>query len=135
MIDSTSDSYHVPIGMRAAAQALIERIFLADGALDLDGFMAVLAPTVTLRIGSQAPIEGSASVRAAIARLFSMMRSGIEHRLIAAWGDDAQLVYQAEATFHLGDARDITLPYVNVLTRAPEGVSRYCIYIDLGPLR
>ncbi len=120
---------------RDRAEALIRRIFAADGALDTGAFLAVLDPGGTLRIGSQPALQGRAAIRPAIAGLFAGQRKGIEHRLLRAWGSSGMLVYEAEATFHLRDGRDVRLPYVNVLQVPAKGLATdYRIYIDLSPL-
>ena len=115
---------------------LIEAIFKADHALDLDGFMALLAADVSLRIGSQPPLEGRAAVSQAIGGLFAGMRSGIEHHLHETWHSDHSVIYEAVATFHLKDGRDVTVPYMNALRLNDQGLVRdYRIYIDLAALR
>ena len=120
---------------RADAERLIAAIARADAGLDLEGFLALLAPDVVMRIGSQAELRGKEAVREAIAGLFGGMRAGIRHTVSRAWGDGDVLVYQAEATFPLRDGRDITLPYVNVLDLGAGGrVVRYVIAIDLSPM-
>jgi ketosteroid isomerase-like protein len=130
------DKYNLqPPQQRAAAQTLIESVFAADAARDLDGFMALLAPDITLRLGSQPELHGQAAVRAAIGGLFGMLAGGIQHRLIAVWGGGDVLAYQAEAAFSLQGGRSVTLPYVNVLRTASDGlVAEYRIHIDPAPL-
>ena len=120
---------------RAEALALISAIARADAALDLEGFLALLAPDAILRIGSQPALNGIAAIGAAIAGLFAGMRAGIRHSVRRVWGDSETLVYQAEAAFPLKDGRDVTLPYVNVLDIGPGGrVGRYDIAIDLSAM-
>jgi ketosteroid isomerase-like protein len=121
---------------RADTQTLISAIARADAALDLEGFLALLAPDAVMRIGSQPALVGVHAIRAAIAGLFGAMRSGVIHEVTRVWGDNTSLVYQAEATFPLKDGRDLTLPYVNVLDVGPDRrVLRYVIAIDLAPMR
>ncbi len=121
---------------RSHAEDLISAIARADAALDLEAFMATLAPDAVLRIGSQPETIGGDAIRIAIGGLFGAMRSGIEHHVFRVWGNRSALVYQAEATFSLKDGRDITLPYVNVLDiGADTRVARYAIAIDLAPVR
>ena len=114
---------------------IVAKIFSADGALDLDAFLAVLTPDIVLRIGSQPELRGQMAVSQAIASMFSMMRSGIVHTLHQQWQNGNVLAYEASAAFFLKDGRDITLPYVNVLTlTGDDRVNDYKIYIDLSPL-
>ncbi len=114
---------------------VVEKIFAADGALDLESFLALLTPDIVLRIGSQPELQGHAAVSMAITGMFAMMRSGIRHTLHQQWQSDNVLIYEATAEFFLKDGRDITLPYVNVLSvESDERVSQYKIYIDLSPL-
>jgi ketosteroid isomerase-like protein len=121
---------------RAPAEALISAIARADAALDVEAFLALLAPDVVLRIGAQLEQTGHAAVRAAIAGLFGAMRSGVRHDVARVWGHRRTIVYQADATFFLKDGRDVTLPYVNVLDIGTDGlIGRYAIAIDLSPMR
>lgn len=126
----------LPAAHRDAARSLIERVFSADAARDLDGFMALLAPDIVFRLGSQPELHGQAAVRAAIGGLFGMLAGGIEHHLRSVWGSaETVLAYQAEATFKRPDGSIATLPYVNVLHMAPDGlVADYRIHIDPAPL-
>ena len=121
---------------RSDAQALLTAIARADAALDLEGFLATLAPSAVMRIGSQPELSGQSAIGGAIADLFGAMRSGIRHDIARVWGNGEALVYQAQATFLLRDGRDVTLPYVNVLDIGPDRrILRYAIAIDLSPLR
>lgn len=118
-----------------APHPVVEKIFAADGALDLESFLALLTPDIVFRIGSQPELQGHAEVSMAITGMFAMMRSGIRHTLQQQWQSDNVIVYEASATFFLKDGRDITLSYVNVLSVESDGrVSQYKIYIDLSPL-
>ena len=114
--------------------AIIDRIFAADAARDLDGFMALLSEPARLRVGSAPPQVGQAAIRQAIAGLFAAV-AGIEHRLIHQWRDEAALAYEAEVRFTRHDGGTVTLPYVNVLRFDAAGaIDDYRIHIDLAPL-
>jgi hypothetical protein len=117
-----------------AARALIAEIHAADHALDVERFLAVLSPTVRLRLGSQPELHGLESVREAIAGLFRGL-SGVDHRLEQLWFGEQSVAFTAVVTYTLKDRRTIRLPYVDVLRFADEQhVDDYRIYIDLAPL-
>ena len=116
------------------ARALIDRIFAADRARDLDAFVAVLTDDVRVRIGSTPWVVGKPAARRMIGGLFATVR-GIDHRLERGpfVAGDA-LSYFAEATFIRRDGARVTLPYANALTLAGDRVSEYDIHLDPGPL-
>lgn len=119
---------------RADAESLVGRIHAADHALDLPAFLALLDPHVRLRLGSQPPLEGTESVRLAIAGLFSQL-TGIRHRLLDLSVQGTTITFEAEITYTVKDGRTVTLPYVDVLRVGGDGlITDYRIYIDLAPL-
>ena len=116
------------------AHAVVQAAHAADQALDVEAFLRLLAPDVVLRLGSQPELRGHEAVRAAISALFGQMQS-IQHHDLQLWSEAASIILQAEVTFTRKDGRSVTLPYVNLLRRQPDGLlSEYFIYIDLAPL-
>ena len=119
---------------RPVAEALVARIHDCDHRLDLEGFLTVLDPEVSLRLGSGAPLVGLDAVRGAIAALFSQL-AGIQHRLIALTSQDDTITFEAEVTYTVKDGRTVTVPYADALRVGPNALVRdYRIYIDLAPL-
>ena len=129
--DNETDQHNASLlnDVSPAAASLVKRIVAADGAVDLDAFMAVIADQGRLRIGALPWLEKPAA-RRLIGGLFSGV-STIGHRLrFVPFERDATLVYAADASFRRLDGRTVTLPYVNVLERAGDQVSSYDIQMD-----
>jgi len=119
---------------RGAARAVIGEIHAADHALDVDRFLALLAPTVCFQLGSQPQLHGLAAVRGAVDGLFRSL-AGVEHALRDFWLGERTIVFQADVTYTLPGRPQIVLPYVDVLRMSGQLlVEDYRIFIDLSPL-
>jgi ketosteroid isomerase-like protein len=117
-----------------SARALIDRVFAADHARDLDGFLELLTDDVRLQIGGLVDVRGKSAARRAIAALFAAMH-GITHRLVRGPFEDGDgVTYVAEVTFDRKLFGRLTLPYANVLTRRGDRFSGYAIQIDTSRL-
>ena len=117
-----------------SARALIDRVFAADHARDLDGFLELLTDDVRLQIGGLVDVRGKSAARRAIAALFAAMH-GITHRLVRGPFEDGDgVTYVAEVTFDRKLFGRLTLPYAIVLTRRGDRFSEYAIEIDTSPL-
>jgi len=119
--------------LQDSAQELVAKIFAADAALDLEGFISLLAPDVRFRIGNQPLLEGREAVRTAIAGLFALMQH-IEHHPIQLWVEGDRIALQAEVTFRLTNGQEVKLPYMNALQVVDTLICDYRIHIDLQPV-
>lgn len=116
------------------AQALVAEIQAADAAMNTDRFLALLAPDVTLRIGSQPELHGQNAVRQAIDSLFGMM-ARIQHTTRNLWLEGDRVLLEAQVEFQTKAGKVVTLPYFNALRLRADGlVADYRIHIDLAPL-
>jgi ketosteroid isomerase-like protein len=113
---------------------LIQRIYAADEALDVDAFVALLAPDVQFRLGSNPPVKGRETVRQVIANFFATIQK-LKHHLIEVWEHGNTIVFQAEVTYTRKDGSQVTLPYIDVLELDGSQIKDYKIYIDLAPLQ
>ena len=115
------------------ARRFVGRVFAADEAKDVEGFLALLTEDVVFRLGSQPELRGREPVRAVVSGLFAAMAS-IHHKFVDLWVTGDRLALRAEATMtpHGGEA--VTLPYMNALRLSERGqAAEYRIHIDLSP--
>ncbi len=91
--------------------------------------------TVESALGGNPPVRGHEAIHAVVDGFFhsGLLRS-MHHELVAAWEQDAALIYQARVHYELNDGRALDLPYVNVIRFAGELVVDYRVFIDLTPL-
>jgi ketosteroid isomerase-like protein len=119
-----------------AARALVQRVVLADQALDAAAFVNVLNPGARFRIGGSPWVVGRDAVRESIARFFGLI-DRLRHRIDTVWREDERaIIYEAVVTYDLAARPEpLELPYCNVLRLEDGLVSDYRIYVDLTQLR
>jgi ketosteroid isomerase-like protein len=113
---------------------IVQTIFDADGAMDADLFVSVLAERATMRVAGGSLVEGRDHIRSMVVELFAGF-SSISHALVRAHDRADYLIYEAEVTYGLKDGRLLVLPYANILRFVGDLIDDYRIYIDLSPLQ
>lgn len=100
---------------------------------DTARFLGYLTPDAVFRFGSAPPVIGPEQTGAAVDGFFSTI-GGCSHELNNTWVGDGTIACEGEVTYRRHDGSEITLPFVNVFDMAGDLISRYKIYIDIGPL-
>lgn len=112
----------------------IARLFADIDSLDVDRFVAHLAPDVVMQFGNGPEMKGRAAVQEAISGFFTQI-AGLRHELHAyCETDDAQAV-QITVHYTRLDQSIVSVPVAVFLHRESGALIRdYRIYIDLAPL-
>ena len=110
-----------------------EKLFASIDRMDVESFLAFIAPNGTFRFGSAPPARGHAAIREAVGGFFESI-AGLEHAVHRVVTDDGVAVVEGEATYTRHDGSTISLPFVNVFELEGALVSDYRIYIDIAPL-
>ena len=110
-----------------------EKLFASIDRMDVESFLAFIAPNGTFRFGSAPPVRGRAAIREAVGGFFESI-AGLRHDVQRVVTDDGVAMIEGEATYTRHDGSRISLPFVNVFEFEGTLVSDYRIYIDIGPL-
>lgn len=110
-----------------------EKLFESIDAMDMRRFLGFLAADATFRFGSAPPVQGHAAIREAVEGFFASI-AALKHNLKRRFGDGTAAVYEGEVAYTRHDGSAITLPFANVFEVDGGLISRYRIYIDIGPL-
>jgi ketosteroid isomerase-like protein len=108
-------------------------MFRASDALDVDGWVAYLAPGVRFRFGNADPLTGREAVRQAVAEFFTTI-SGLRHTIVRDWRADDMIIQKLEVTYTRRDGKTVTVPAVNLLRVSDGLIADYEIYVDLAPV-
>lgn len=113
--------------------AWMKGLFDSVDSKDTARFLSYLAPDAEFRFGSAPPVFGLEKTGAAVDGFFSSI-GGCSHQLNNTWTADGTIACEGEVTYRRHNGSEITLPFVNVFEMAGDLISRYKIYIDIGPL-
>jgi hypothetical protein len=81
--------------------------------MDVESFLAFIAPSGTFRFGSAPPVQGRAAIGEAVGGFFSSI-AGLQHDVQRIITDEGVAVIEGEATYTRHDGSTISLPFVNV---------------------
>ena len=109
------------------------KLFASIDAMDTEGFLAFIREDATFRFGSSPAATGREEIRAAVEAFFASF-AALRHDLQQVIADGDAVACEGEVTYTRHDGSTITLPFANVFTVDGERISRYRVYIDIGPL-
>ena len=109
------------------------KLFVSIDAMDMEGFLAPIAPNAEFRFGSAPTVHGHAAIREAVDGFFSTI-AGLSHDLQRLVSRDNAVVVEGEVTYTRHDGSKITLPFCNVFEVKDGLISLYRIYADITPL-
>jgi ketosteroid isomerase-like protein len=110
-----------------------EKLFMSIDAMDMEGFLAPIAPDAEFRFGSAPAIHGHAGIKEAVGGFFTSI-AGLSHELKRVVEDGNTVVCEGEVTYTRHDGSTITLPFCNVFETDAGLISVYRIYVDIAPL-
>ena len=113
-------------------------LFARIDARDADGFAGFLSEDAVLRFGSAPPVHGADAIRQAIGAFFESIKA-LSHEIDYTAEIDGRVVCEGHVTYTRHDDSRITLPFIDVLVRAPSTragltIDDYRIYMDVAPL-
>ena len=109
------------------------KLFVSIDAMDMEGFLAPIAPDAEFRFGSAPVIHGHAGIEEAVGGFFTTI-AGLQHELLRVVVDGNCVVCEGEVTYTRHDGSKITLPFCNVFETDSGLISVYRIYADIAPL-
>ncbi len=109
------------------------KLFVSIDAMDMEGFLAFIAPDAKFRFASAPPVQGHAAIREAVGGFFASI-AGLSHELRRLVSQGNAVVCEGEVTYTRHDGSAITLPFCNVFETDAGLISVYRIYIDIAPL-
>jgi len=110
-----------------------KKLFASIDAMDTEGFLAFIRDDATFRFGSSPAATGREEIRAAVEGFFASF-AALRHDLQQVIADGDAVACEGEVTYTRHDGSTITLPFANVFKVDGELISRYRVYIDIGPL-
>jgi limonene-1,2-epoxide hydrolase len=109
-------------------------LFDAIDRMDVDSFVAHLAPDARFVYGSRPPVDGTDDIAATVRGFFAAF-AGIDHEIDRVFDcGTGTAVVEGRVTYRLPEGREITLPFANVFGLEGEAIRDYRIYIDPSPL-
>lgn len=118
--------------------APLRALFATIDSRDADGFAGYLSEDAVLRFGSAPPVHGADAIRDAIGAFFGSIKA-LSHEIDYMAEAGGRVVCEGRVTYTRYDDSRITLPFVDVLVRAPSTgagliIADYRIYMDVAPL-
>ena len=96
-------------------------------------FVQLLCEDASFRYGSNADVRGRAAISDCVDYVFTTFRAS-SHELQRCWEVDDCRIAQGIVTYTRLDAKQVALPFCNILTMRDRLVLRYEIFIDPTPL-
>jgi ketosteroid isomerase-like protein len=110
-----------------------EKLFASIDSMDAESFLRFIHKDATFRFGSSPAVSGHPEIRAAVEGFFSSF-AALQHDLQQVIADGNAVACEGEVTYTRHDGSKITLPFANIFKIDGELISRYHVYIDIGPL-
>jgi ketosteroid isomerase-like protein len=108
-------------------------MFAAIDSKDAQAFVGFLTADAVFRFGSAPAVRGRDAILAAVDGFFGTIAS-CAHDVQKFLSSDRTLVCEGEVTYGRHDGTEVTLPFVDIFEYDGDLISRYKIYIDIGPL-
>ena len=110
-----------------------QKLFASIDAMDTEGFLGFIRDDATFRFGSSPAVTGREEIRTAVEGFFASF-AALRHDLHQVIADGDAVACEGEVTYTRHDGSMITLPFANVFRVDGDLISRYRVYIDIGPL-
>lgn len=108
-------------------------LFAAIDAMDTKAFVGYLAESGEFRFGNLPPVAGHAAIAQFVSGFFASIKS-LKHEVEAFWRSGDHLICRGTVTYVRHDAREVRVPFANIL-RIENGVAGdYRIYADASAL-
>jgi ketosteroid isomerase-like protein len=112
---------------------MIDDLFRAIDAKDVDGLLAHLAPDATQRFGNQEPLRGHEQIRAANEEFFGAIDS-LRHNVTGLWEWHGTIVVRLDASYARLDGLTVTVPAVSILRVSDGLIAEYQVFADMTPV-
>jgi ketosteroid isomerase-like protein len=112
---------------------MIDDLFRAIDAKDVDGLLAHLAPEATQRFGNQETLHGHEQIRAANEGFFGAIDS-LRHEVTGFWEWDDTIVVRLDASYTRLDGLTVTVPAASILRVPDDLIVEYQVFADMTPV-
>jgi ketosteroid isomerase-like protein len=112
---------------------VIDDLFRAIDAKDVDGLLAHLAPDAIQRFGNQEPLRGHEQIRAANEAFFGAIDS-LRHAVTGLWVWDDTIVVRLDASYTRLDGLTVTVPAASILRVSDGLIADYQVFADMTPV-
>ncbi len=111
----------------------LRQLFDAIDHMDVDGFVAFLAPAARLRFGNAPTVHGRERIRQVIAAFFASIND-INHRVLDQWLCGDVLICHGEVSYTRADGSRLDAPFANILRMQGHLIDEYLIFVDASSL-
>jgi ketosteroid isomerase-like protein len=120
------------------AEQVVEAMFAATDAPDVEAKLELVTDDVTLRFGNQETMVGKAALQTASEEFNDSVR-GISHEITGLWrvvggGGEDLVLTELQVRYERLDGRIVTLPCFNEFEVRDGLISDYRIFMDMGPV-
>jgi ketosteroid isomerase-like protein len=112
---------------------VIDDLFRAIDAKDVDGLLAHLAPDAIQRFGNQEPPRGHEQIRAANEAFLGAIDS-LRHAVTGLWVWDDTIVVRLDASYTRLDGLTVTVPAASILRVSDGLIADYQVFADMTPV-
>jgi ketosteroid isomerase-like protein len=112
---------------------MIDELFRAIDAKNVDALLWFLAPGATQRFGNQKPLRGHEQIREANEEFFGAIDS-IHHEVTGLWESDDTVVVRLRASYARLDGLTVTIPAVSILRSSDGLIVEYEVFADMTPV-
>ncbi len=102
-------------------------------AMNMEGFIDGLTPTIALTVGNNPTMIGHEAVRGGIGAFWASI-NGLKHKIQNVIEQNGLTVLEALIDYQRKDGRTVEIPCVTILERSGEKISALRIYFDISPV-
>jgi ketosteroid isomerase-like protein len=112
---------------------MLSDMFAAIDAKDADRFATYLAPHCTFRFANQPAVHGAGAIRDYVGDFLASLDS-IRHVIENQWEVPGALLCHGRVSYTRRDGSILEVPFANVLSTGPAGITEYRIFVDAAAL-
>ncbi|MBS3102994.1 nuclear transport factor 2 family protein [Candidatus Woesearchaeota archaeon] len=111
----------------------VDELFRAIDSMDIEKFAGFLADNAVFRFGNADAVHGREEIKKSVSQFFSIIKA-LSHKITMVWEHNGNVMCHGEVTYTRKDSSKVTLPFANIFYMDKSLISKYLIYIDIGPL-
>lgn len=112
---------------------MINALFAAIDAKDINAFAEFLTEDCVFRFGNQEEVEGAEQVQAYVTYFFDSVQA-LRHDIVQQWETDDGVVCHGFVTYTRHDESLLRVPFCNVLNMRAGRIYEYLIFADTSAL-
>lgn len=112
---------------------MIDEMFRAIDARDVEAFTSFLAPECRFRFGNLPEVAGLDGIRQFVSGFFASI-AALEHEIAERWEVPGGWVVHGVVSYTRQDGSVLTVPFAILLKTATAGITEYLIFADTSEL-